>query len=124
MASEIIFSLKLYKERDRAEKLIRDMKEGTELRPIRHFSNMAIIGYLTIVFLTNCIIQLTHFLTKNSDVKNLKLLRKYLNSLTVTVVYDKSLFKFKILSNVSPEIRSILGDWVEKYDDKSLKLRW
>ncbi len=116
--------LKLYKERDLAEKLIRDMKEGTELRPIRHWSKLAIIGYLTIVFLTNCIVQLTHFLSKNSVVKNLKLLKKYLENLTVTVVYDKSLFKFKVLSNVSPEIRSILGDFVDRYEDKSLKLRW
>ena len=116
--------LKLYKERDRAEKLIRDMKEGTELRPIRHFSDYAIIGYLTIVFLTNCLVQLTHFLAKDSDVKNLKLLKKYLNSMTVTIVYDKSLFKFSILSNVSPEIKSILGDYYKKYEDTSLKLRW
>ena len=35
-------------------------------------------------------------------------------NLTVTIVYDKSLFKFTILSNVSPEIKSILGDSVEK----------
>ena len=116
--------LKLYKERDRAEKLIRDMKEGTELRPIRHWSKLAIIGYLTIVFLTNCIVQLTYFLSKNSVVKNVKLLKKYLGNLTVTIVYDKSLFKFKVLSNVSPDIRSILGDFVDKYEDKSLKFRW
>lgn len=30
--------LTLYKDRDKSEKLIRDMKEGTELRPIRHWS--------------------------------------------------------------------------------------
>ena len=116
--------LKLYKDRDKAEKLIRDMKEGTELRPIRHFSDYAIIGYLTIVFLTNCLIQLTHFLTGNSDVKNLKLLKKYLNFMTVTTVYGRSLFRFRVLSNVSPEIKSILGDYYKKYEDKSLKLRW
>jgi len=116
--------MRFYKERDRAEKLIRDMKEGSELRPIRHFSKYAIIGYLTIVFLTNCLIQLTHFLAKNSDVKNLKLLKKYLNSMTVTIIYDMSLFKFSVLSNVSPEIKSILGDYYKRYEDKSLKLRW
>jgi len=116
--------LKLYKDRDSAEKLIRDMKEGTELRPIRHWSRLAIIGYLIIVFLTNCIVQLTYFLSPDSVVKNVKLLKKYLENLTVTIVYDKSLFKFRVLSNVSPEIRSILGDFVDKYDDKSLKLRW
>ena len=116
--------LKLYKSKDKAEKLIRDMKEGTELRPIRHWSKLAVIGYLVIVFLTNCLIKLTHFLSKNSVVKNLKLLKKYLNNLTVTIVYDKSLFKFSILSNISPEIRAILGNFIGRYEDKSLKLRW
>ena len=47
--------LRLYKEKDKAEKLIRNMKEGTELRPIRHWSTNAIIGYLFIVFLTFCL---------------------------------------------------------------------
>ena len=56
--------LRLYKDKDKAEKLIRNMKEGTELRPIRHWSTTAIIGYLFIVFLTNCLINLTHFLAK------------------------------------------------------------
>ena len=46
--------LKLYKNKDLAEKLIRNMKEGTELRPINHITKEAIIGYLVIVFLTNC----------------------------------------------------------------------
>lgn len=71
--------LKLYKDRDKAEKLIRDIKEGTDLRPIRHWSKNAIIGYVLIVFLTNCLIQLTHFLSKNSFVKN----AKFLNSLKI-----------------------------------------
>ena len=31
--------LRLYKDRDKSEKLIRDMKEGTELRPIRHWAS-------------------------------------------------------------------------------------
>jgi transposase len=116
--------LRLYKERDKAEKLIRDMKEGTELRPIRHWSTKAIIGCLTIVFLANCITNLTLILAKNPLVKNVKLLKKYLNNLTLTVVYPPKAFKFKILSNVSEEIKSILGDFVLRYEDKSLKLRW
>jgi transposase len=116
--------LKLYKEKDKAEKLIRDMKEGTELRPIRHWSKWAIIGYLVIVFLTNCLINLTLFLAKNPLVKNVKLLKKYLNNLTLTVVYPKNRFRFTVLANISEEIRSILGDWLDKYKDKSLELRW
>ena len=116
--------LRLYKDKDKAEKLIRNMKEGTELRPIRHWSTNAIVGYIFIVFLTNCIINLTHFLAKLPVVKNLKLLKKYLNNLTLTVVYPKNRFKFSVLSNISEEIKAILGDFVHKYEDKSLDLRW
>lgn len=116
--------LMLYKQRDKAEKLIRDIKEGTELRPIRHWSARAVIGYLTIVFLANCIMNLTLILTKNPLVKNVKLLKKYLNNLTLTVVYPPKAFKFTILSNISDEIMSILGDFVLRYEDKSLNLRW
>jgi len=110
--------LKLYKDRDKAEKLIRDMKEGTELRPINHMSKEAVIGYLVIVFLTNCLISLTHFMNGNTNDKNLKLLKKKLNNLTVTVIYDKSVFKFSVLSNILPEIRELIGDSLKKFREK------
>lgn len=110
--------LKLYKNKDLAEKLIRNMKEGTELRPINHITKEAIIGYLVVVFLTNCLIQLTHFLNKDNVDKNLKLLRKKLNSLTLTVIYDKNVFKFSVLSNISQEIREILGDSLKEFREK------
>jgi transposase len=116
--------LKLYKEKDKAEKLIRNMKEGTELRPMRHCTELAIIGYLTIIFLTNCLTNLTLFLSKKPDVKNVKLLKKYLNNLTLTIVYPKNRFRFTIISNISQEIRSIFGNYIDKYEDKSLELRW
>ena len=114
----------LYKDRDKSEKLIRDMKEGTELRPIRHWSKWAIIGYLVIIFLTNCIINLSLYLSKKPVVKNVKLLKKFLNNLTLTVVYPRNRFRFAVLANESEEIRSVLGDWLDKYKDKSLELRW
>jgi len=110
--------LTLYKQRDKSEKLIRNMKEGTELRPINHFSKDTIIGYLLIVFLANCVISLTHIPGRNSVGKNVKLLKKYLNNVTVTVVYDESVFKFSILSNITPEIRDFLGDSIEKFREK------
>ncbi len=100
----------LYKQRDKAEKLIRDMKEGSDLRPIRHWNKTVVIGYLLIVFLTNCLIKLTHFLSKNPVVKNLKLLKKYLNNLTVTIIYPKNGLKYEVLSNFSKEVRAILED--------------
>lgn len=116
--------LRLYKDKDKAEKLIRNMKEGTELRPIRHWSTNAIIGYLFIVFLTNCLINLTHFLAKLPVIKNVKLLKKYLNNLTLTVIYPPNRFKFSVLSNISKENKAILGDFIHKYEDKSIDLRW
>jgi transposase len=119
-----IAMLLLYKERDKAEKLIRNIKEGTELRPIRHFSPKAILGYILLVFLTNFIINLTLLEAKNPVVKNVKLLKNYLTNLTVTIVYPPNGFRFHILANVSPEIQSIFGDYVDRYRDKSLKLRW
>jgi len=119
--------LKLYKERDKAEKFIRALKEGIELRPVRHWSKWAIIGIFFISFLTNFLINLTYFLNEKSIfpiVKNVKLLKKFLINLTLTTVYPQDRFKFSVLSNVSPQILSIFGDFVWNFEDKSLSLRW
>lgn len=102
--------LSLYKQRDKAEKLIRDMKEGSDLRPIRHWNKTVVIGYLLIVFLSNCLVKLTHFLSKNPVVKNLKLLKKFLNNLTVTIIYRKNDLRETILSNFSTEVKAILEE--------------
>jgi transposase len=51
--------LRLYKKRDNAEKFIRALKEGIELRPIRHWNKWAVIGIFFISFLTNFLINLT-----------------------------------------------------------------
>lgn len=45
--------LRLYKQRDKAEKFIRALKEGIELRPIRHWNKWSVIGILFISFLAN-----------------------------------------------------------------------
>ena len=119
-----ISMLKLYKQRDKAEKLIRNIKEGTDLRPIRHFSKKGIMGYVLIVFLADFIINLTLLIARNPLVKNVKVLKNYLTDLTVTVVYPPNGFKFHILANASPEIISIFGHFIDRYRDKSLDLRW
>lgn len=116
--------LGLYKERDKAEKFIRALKEGLELRPIRHWNKWCIIGLFFVCFLTNFLINLTLFLSRNPVVKNVKLLKKYLINLTETVVYPRNGFRFHVLSNVSPQILSIFGVFVWRYRDKSLSLRW
>ena len=116
--------LGLYKQRDVAEKLIRCMKEGGELRPIRHWNKYAIMGAIFICFLASAIINLTEKLCKNPDVKNFKLLKKYLGNLTLTVIYPENRFKIRVVSNLSPPIKAILGDFPLKYGDKNLNLRW
>lgn len=116
--------LALYKDKDKAEKLIRSIKEGTEIRPIRHWADEAILGYILIIFLTNFLINLTLWEAKNSEVKNVKLLKKYLNNLTLVVLYPPTGFKMEILANISPEIRSILGNYVDKYQNKTWENRW
>lgn len=57
--------LPLYKDRDKAEKFIKGLKDGLELRPIRHWSTLAVKGYLLLTFLTNFLVNLTLYLAKN-----------------------------------------------------------
>ncbi len=114
--------LRLYREKDAVEKFIRDLKEGAEMRPIRHWSYNAVIGYILLVFLTNALVNLTHFLTKNPLVKNLKVLKKYLNNLTVTVIYPKNWFRMTVISNFSAELKAIFGDYIKKYGEIEPKI--
>ena len=79
--------------------------------------------HIFICFLSNFLINLTLLLSENTSVKNVKLLKKFLINLSLTVVYPPDGFKFHILSNVSLQILAIFGDFVWKYDDKSLNLK-
>ena len=94
------------------------------LRPMRHWSNDAIIGYILVIFLTNFLINLTLLRAKNTVVKNTKLLKKYLRKLTLVIIYPPTGFKFPFLTNICPEITAILGDFMKKYEDKTLPMRW
>ncbi len=116
--------LRIYKQRDAAEKLVRNMKEGIELRPVRHWTKYAIIGAILIAFLAEAMVSLTLLPCKNPLVKNVKLLKKYLTNLTVTFVYPPGRFKFAVVSNISPPISEIFGGFLRKYGTKNLNLRW
>ena len=152
--------LRLYKDRDKAEKFIRSLKEGLEIRPIRHWNGDSIKGLFLITFLTDFIINLTQFFgsgdrkenpqesqeledqekdnpqendekfdisldkRKRSGIVNVKLLRKYLISCAKTIVYPRSGFRFHIISNITPQITDLFGDFIKKYEDKTLELRW
>lgn len=114
--------LQLYKNRDKAEKFIRALKEGAELRPFRHWSKEAVIGSVLIVFLTNMLINLTLFLSKTFPVKNLKLLKKYSGNLTLSIFYPKNGFRIRAISNYSDEMKALLGDYIRKYGDLELQI--
>jgi len=119
--------LRLYKERDKAEKFFRNIKEGIELRPLRHWNDDAIIGIIFICFLANVMIYLTEMEGENQAPEkrsNVKCLKKSLINLSLTVVYPDNGFRFSILSNVSDKILQLLGDFVWDYEDKSLNMRW
>ena len=112
--------LRLYKERDKAEKLIRDLKEGAELRPFRHWSEDAVKGIVLIVFLASALARLTLLFCENALVRNLKLLKKYLKHLTLSVVYLKNGRKMTFISNFSEEMRVFFGSFLQKYVKTSL----
>ena len=114
--------LKLYRDKDVVEKFIRDLKEGAEMRPIRHWSKYAVIGYLLLVFLTNALKNLTQIKVKNPLVKNFKLLKKYLNNLTVSVFYPKNGFRMAVISNFSAEMKALFGDFIRKYGEIELNI--
>lgn len=110
--------------RNFAEKFLRALKEGLELRPIRHWNKYCVIGIFFISFLANMLINLTQLMQNILPRKNVKLLKKHLQNLTLTFVYPENGFKFTILSNVSPEIVGLFGDFLRRYEDKSFVLRW
>lgn len=114
--------LGLYKDKDKAEKFFRSIKEGIDLRPMRHWTDDAIIGHIIIAFLTNAIISLTQLRTKEIDVKNTKLLKKYLNNLTLAIIYPPTGGKLHCLANITPKIRTIFGDFLINYEEKRLKI--
>ena len=92
------------------------------MRPIRHWSTDAVIGYVLLVFLTNALVNLTHFLAGNTAVKNLKILKKYLNNLTVCVIYPKNWFRMAVISNFSDEMKALFGDFIRKYGEIEPKI--
>ncbi len=116
--------LLIYKDRGKAEKFIRDLKEGIEMGPIRHWTTEAIIGIVFLSFLAKSIESLTLLSAKIPIDKNVKLLKKSLINLTVTIVKPQNAFKFTVVSNISAEIRAIFGDFLDRYGTKDLNLRW
>ena len=107
--------LEAYKNRDLAEKFIRDLKEGAEMRLVRHWSKHAVISFVLVVLVTKVLVSLTQFFCKNPIVKNLKVLKKYLTNLTLTIVYPSFGYGIKIISNFSPELQPVLGDFIQKF---------
>ena len=74
----------------------------------------------------NFLINLTLILSNSSPVKECEVTQKIFDKiLSMTVVYPPNGFSIPIvLSNVTPRILAIFGDFIHRYEDKSLNLRW
>jgi hypothetical protein len=75
-------------------------------------------------FLAKSIETLTLISAKIPIDKNVKLLKKSLINLTVTIVKPQNAFKFTVVSNISALMRTIFGDFLERYGTKDLHMRW
>jgi hypothetical protein len=106
-----------------AEKFIRDLNEGAEMRPVRHGSKHAVIGFVLIVFLTKVLVSLIQFFRKNPIVKNLNVLKNFFTDLTLTIVYPKFSFGVRFISNFLPELHPLFGDFIKKYGCSELPER-
>ncbi len=53
----------------------------------------------------------------------MKVLKKYLNNLTVSVIYPKGWSKMEIIANYSAEMRALFGDFLKKYGQIDLQIR-
>lgn len=119
--------MEVYKKRDVAEKFFKNLKSGLNVRPVRHTSNNAIIGHVLITFLTNVMLTLTQInCSKDLKIKqrDVKLLTKIINSLTLVVIYEKVSLAVSFLVNKNRQILEIFGDFLEKYEDKTIPFRW
>lgn len=115
--------LKLYKDRGLAENFIRDLKEGAEMHPIRHWSKNAVIGYILIIFLAKFLVNLTLLLAKNPLLKNLKLHKKYLMNLTLSTIYPKNYLKLSLISNYSAEMKALFGDFIKRFGQIDVEIQ-
>jgi hypothetical protein len=107
-----------------AEKFIRDLKEGAEMRPIRHWSKHAVIGFVLIVFLTKVLVSLTQYFCKNPVVKNLKVLKNFLTNLTLTIVIPRLVSVSGLFQTMCRNCTLFLGISSKKYGSLELPNRW
>ncbi len=61
---------------------------------------------------------------RKKSMVNIKPLRKCFILCAKTVVYPRSNFRFHIISNITPQITDLFGDFIMRYEDKTLNLRW
>lgn len=101
--------LRLFKERDKAEKFMRLMKEGLETRPLRHWDSDMIKGAIVLMHVASLTYNLTLKTAENPEVKNCKLLKKYLNNMTLTYVYPVNNLVKLVVSNIKDIHKQLFG---------------
>lgn len=94
------------------------------MQPVRHWSKPAVIECVLTVLPTKVMVSLTQFFCVNPIVKNLKVLKTYLTNLTFTIIYHSFGYPVNIISNFSPKIHTILGDFIKKYGNLEAPNHW
>ncbi len=102
-------ALLTYRQKDSIEKIFNSLKNETEIKPLRFWSEQGIYGALIVGFLAQLFISLVRFEHQELKHTSPKFIKISLMNLTLTVEYRKSGGKRHIFSNFNPISHVILG---------------
>jgi len=103
-------ALEQYKSRDSIEKLIDSLKNVIRVKPVRVWDDDEIKGVLLIGFLAQVIISLVKY--EHKELKDLhpKTIIESVRNLTLTIEHKEIFVKNRIISNIDPINKQILGE--------------
>jgi len=98
-----------YKSRDSIEKLIDSLKNVIRVKPVRVWDDDEIKGALLIGFLAQVIISLVKFEHKELKTLHPKTIVESVRNLTLTIEHKETFVQNRIISNIDPINKQILG---------------
>lgn len=102
-------ALQQYKSRDSIEKLIDSLKNVIRVKPVRVWDDNEIKGALLIGFLAQAIISLMKYEHKELKTLHPKTIIESVRNLTLTIEHKETFVQNRIISNIDPINKQILG---------------
>lgn len=102
-------ALQQYKSRDTIEKIIDSLKNVIKVKPVRVWDDDEIKGILLIGFLAQVIISLVKYENKELKTLHPKTILESIKNLTLTIEYKEIFVQNRIISNIDPINKKILG---------------